>query len=110
MAVVKPKKDKSGVDTTATKCELENKVKELVSVNAQLEEHCRELKESATSAIRLRDSAIEQYEEIKEENERLWNIIKCFTSACSVASKLEEIVDDLEDAAEELEEYRKHKN
>lgn len=110
MAVVKPKKDESDVNVPATKCELEDKVKELLSVNAQLEEHCNELKESAASAIKLRDSAIEKYEEIKEENKRLWNIIECFTSACSVASKLGEIVDDLEDAAEELEEYRKHKN
>ena len=110
MAAVKTKKDESDTNTPATKCELENKVKELISTNAQLEEHCRELKESAASAIKLRDSAIEKYEEIKEENRRLWNIIECFTSACSVASKLGEIVDDLEDAAEELEEYRKHKN
>ena len=110
MPTAKHEKDENGANTHATKCELENKVKELISTNAQLEEHCRELKESAASAIKLRDSAIEKYEEIKEENKRLWNIIECFTSACSVASKLGEIVDDLEDAAEELEEYKKHKN
>ena len=110
MPTAKHEKDENGSNTPATKCELENKVKELLSTNAQLEEHCNELKESAASAIKLRDSAIEKCEEIKEENKRLWNIIECFTSACSVASKLGEIVDDLEDAAEELEEYRKHKN